>query len=126
MSPTRPEDLNAIFARACNSQNIATLLSLYEPDCKMVTRSGEVLVGHEAIEASLRRLVGLGGTVASKTVFCLVQGDIALMNSDWSLTDGRSQDGSPINFSARSAEVWCRQTDGSWKLRLDHPYACAR
>jgi ketosteroid isomerase-like protein len=103
MSPTRLEDLNAILTRACNSQDFATLLSLYEPDAKMVTRSGEVMVGHEAIEASLRRLVGLGGTFASKTAFCLVHGDIALMNSDWSVTDGRSQDGSPINISCPPA-----------------------
>jgi len=126
MNASRPEDLNPIFARACNSQDIATLLSLYEPAAKMVARSGEVLVGHEAIEASLRRLVGLGGTFKSQTVFCLVQGDIALVNSEWSVSGGRSEDGSPVNLSARSAEVLCRQADGTWKLRLDYPYAYVR
>jgi len=126
MNSSRPEDLNPIFARACNSQDIATLLSLYEPTAKMVLRSGEVLVGHAAIEASLRRLVGLGGKFESQTVFCLVQGDIALVNSDWNLSGGRSEGGTPVNLAARSAEVLCRQPDGTWKLRLDHPYACLR
>jgi ketosteroid isomerase-like protein len=126
MNARRPEDLNPIFTRACNSQDVATLLSLYEPAAKMVAHSGEVLVGHAAIEASLRRLVGLGGTFQSRTVFCLLQGDIALVNSDWSVNGGRSEDGSPVNLSARSAEVLCRQPDGTWKLRLDHPYAYVR
>ena len=126
MNASRPEDLNLIFARACNSQDIATLLSLYEPAAKMVARSGEVLVGHDAIEASLRQLVGLGDTFRSEAVFCLVQGDIALVNSDWSVSGGRSEDGSPVNLSARSAEVLCRQADGTWKLQLDHPYACVQ
>jgi ketosteroid isomerase-like protein len=126
MNASRPEDLNPIFARACNSRDVATLLSLYEPAAKMVVRSGEVLVGHPAIEASLRRLVGLGGTFQSQTVFCLVQGDIALVNSDWSLNGGRSEAGTLIDLSARSAEVLCRQPDGTWKLRLDHPYAYVR
>jgi ketosteroid isomerase-like protein len=126
MNVSRPEDLNLIFTRACNSQDVATLLSLYEPAAKMVARSGEVLVGHSAIEASIRRLVGLRGTFQSETVFCLVQEGIALVNSDWSVSGGRSEDGSPVSLSARSAEVLCRQLDGTWKLRLDHPYACMR
>jgi uncharacterized protein (TIGR02246 family) len=126
MAPNRPEDLNAIFARACNAGDLATLLSLYERDAKLVARSGEVLVGHNAIEGFLRRLVRLGGTFNSRTVFCLVQGDTALHVADWSVTAGRSEEGNPVDFAARSAEVLCRQADGTWMLRLDHPFVYQR
>jgi ketosteroid isomerase-like protein len=120
---SHPKDLNPAFAAACNKQDLEGLLSLYEPTAKLVLRSGEVVNGHTGIERSLRRLISIGGVVEAETTFCLVHGDTALVNADWSITGGTTPEGQLFSIRCRSAEVICQQPDGSWKLRIDNPFA---
>ena len=123
MGPKRPEDLNPMFAHAANAGDLPALLVLYDPGAKLVSRTGEVAEGHVAIESSLRRLIAMGGKVSSTTAFCLVQGELALVQADWAIADGRTETGSPVNLAARSSEFLRRQLDGTWKVLLDHPFA---
>jgi len=52
-----------------------------------------------------------------KTVYCLQTGKHAVGRSEWSITDGGE-----IKVSAKGIEVKKQQTDGTWKIVIDHTF----
>lgn len=117
MTVTEPAHMNAAFARAFNHRSLAALISLYEADAILrVTDSETDLIGHAAIAEELSRLLQAPGTMTSRTRFCIVHGDLALLRADWDLV---ADDGSVV-ASGSSAEVVRRQDDGTWRYVIDH------
>lgn len=115
--------MNPAFAAAYNARDLVRLASLYEPNAKLVTRSGEVTEGESAIQEVLHRLLSLAGRMEARTTHCIVQGDLALVSADWSLTDATAPSGERFSIGARSAEVMRQQPNGSWRLLIDNPFA---
>jgi ketosteroid isomerase-like protein len=52
-----------------------------------------------------------------KTVYCLQAGNIAVGRSEWNITDGNE-----VRISARGIEVMQQQSDGTWKILIDHAF----
>ena len=123
MSVAKPEDMNPVFAAAYNARDLQRMLALYEPNAKLVQRSGEVAEGLGAIREALQRLLSFNGKVEAHTKYCIVQDGLALVGADWKLTDATKPDGEPFAVSARSAELIRQQPDGSWRLSIDNPFA---
>jgi uncharacterized protein (TIGR02246 family) len=121
MAVTRPEEMNAAFAEAVSSGDVERVLSLYEPEALLAPRPGERASGLDEIRAALEELLGLGGTMTSRNLWCMQVGELALLQGEWHLS-GTGPDGSPIALSARTAEVVRRQADGSWLYVIDHAF----
>lgn len=112
-----PDRMNAAFAEAFNSRDIAHLLRLYEPEAVLcATKRGAVQVGIDAIEKALRQLLQMPGNMVSHNHFCLVHDNLALLRADWQLVSG---DGALV-ASGCSAELIRRQNDGRWLYVIDH------
>jgi ketosteroid isomerase-like protein len=78
---------------------------------------GEQGRGHDDIRANWQALLDMGGSAMSMTtVYCVEQGDLALLRNDYSLDLG----GMPI--TGCTAEVARRQADGSWLYVIDNPF----
>ncbi|MCM5679622.1 hypothetical protein M8A51_08760 [Schlegelella sp. S2-27] len=112
-----PKDFNATFARLYNGRDLRGLLQLYEPQAAHLNaQTRQTDVGLDAIEASLRALLQIPGRMVSKTNWCIVRGEIALLRGDWSIHDERGA----VLADGSSVEVARRQADGSWRTLIDH------
>ncbi len=113
---SRPSEINAVFAEAFNSRDIARLLSLYEPDAALRPHdSAETVQGRAPLRAALEQLIRAPGHMTSCNVFCTVCGDIALLRADWVIRDPA---GATL-AQGSSAEVARRQSDGGWLYVID-------
>ena len=121
MAVMRPEEMNSAFAEAVSSGEVERVLALYEPDALLAPRPGERASGLEEIRAALDELLALGGTMASRNVWCMQVGELALLQGEWHLS-GSAADGSAVELSSSTAEVVRRQADGSWLYVIDHAF----
>ncbi len=120
----QPEAINLEFSRAYNEHDLDKLVALYEDDAVLGPAPGAPLVlGKQAIRASLAPFVALGGELAlAKRRYCVVSGELALISIDFVLSGGRAPDGSPVEMRGTTAELARRQADGRWKYVVDLPF----
>jgi uncharacterized protein (TIGR02246 family) len=121
---TSPEQLHQLFADALNATDVGALAALYDPDACLVPRDGNPAQGLNAIRQLLTKYCALNATMQIKTRYSVVNGDTALLMSDWTMT-GTKPDGSPLNSSGTSVEMARRTADGSWLYVIDLPNGIA-
>jgi uncharacterized protein (TIGR02246 family) len=120
ISPHRPEDWPRQFVEHFNAGDLDAVMSLYEPEARFVTRSGETLVGRDAIRKVLGGLIEAKTQFQSRVVRTAIVGDIAQLYTDFEGT--RVDDaGKTIPVRNKAIEVLRRQSDGSWKLIMGDP-----
>lgn len=111
-----PVAVHAAVESAFNAGDVDALMSLYEPDARMVRDDASVAVGLDEIRAVWTDLVALGLRVRMVTRYALESGDIALLSNDWTL----ELEGNAV-ASGTTAEVARRQDDGTWRYVIDNP-----
>ncbi|WP_312114235.1 YybH family protein [Brevibacillus reuszeri] len=116
-----PQDMNAAFAAAFNSGKIANLLALYEPDAVLMDHAGNEMCGTEAIRNALEQLLQIRGTMISTNVYCVLQGDLALLRAHF-VIDTTAPDGSTTQLVGHTSEIVRKQPGGSWLYVIDHPF----
>ena len=126
LDPNRPHALNEQWRDAFNAGDLPALMATYEPDALIVPGPGaEPLQGHAAIEGALTWFLGLGGKLRFTPRHWLVQDDIAFSSIAFTMNGGADADGNPFDLHGITSEVLRRQTDGTWKYVIDHPFGCA-
>ena len=120
MSKLSPEATVHEFVTAINGGDAETALALYEPNGILVGQPGQVAVGTEQLREALNAIAALKPTITTEKEEVLVNGDIALYMSNWSMT-GTAPDGSAVNDRGKSSDVFHRQPDGSWLIAIDNP-----
>lgn len=118
--PATPQELLEAFSRHVQRGEIDALLALYEPEAVFVPQPGVVLSGLPAIRQGLSPMLALSPTLETKVLEVHEAGDIALVIVDWSMR-GTAPDGTAVSQNGRSADVFRRQADGSWRVLIDHP-----
>jgi uncharacterized protein (TIGR02246 family) len=126
MPARKPEECDVLFGEYMNAGDLEALLALYEPTCGYVQGDGGVVVGPEAIRASFTRLLAMKPRIEITVVKVVPAGDgLAMVYSDWRLT-AKGPDGALVTRAGRALEVVRRQTDGTWRLAADDPFARGR
>jgi ketosteroid isomerase-like protein len=126
MAANRPEDCNLEIGKLISTGDIDAALDLYEPGAAFVPAQGaEPLVGSAAVRAALEGFAALKGTLDVKVRSVVQSGEVALLQSEWTLSNGKGPDGSAVNLAGKGAEVVRRQADGTWKFVVDNPFAGA-
>jgi uncharacterized protein (TIGR02246 family) len=115
----RPEDLHPALAEAYNAGDLEALLALYDPQAVFVIKPGRVTEGPEALRAALQRLVDLRGRLSIMPHSFVRSDDMMLVVGTFTLT-GRRRDGTPLERTARFADVLRRQPDGRWLVAVDN------
>ena len=115
-----PEGIHPAWVEAFNSGDVEALLRLYEPDAKLVPEPGQVVSGMEAIGAALGQFMAVGKATA-EIRYCVESGGVALASASWRIA-GTGPDGKPVEIAGVSADLFRRQSDGSWRLAVDHPF----
>lgn len=121
MRVTKPEDVSATFTKLVEAGDLEGLMTLYEPNVKYITRSGEVAEGIDGVRRALRWVAGFKGKMEVNNDYCIVNGDVALVRAAWRL-NGVAADGRRLESRGRSSEVLRRQPDGTWRYAIDHPF----
>ena len=115
--PKRAEDAHATLAAAFNTGNVATVLSMYDFNGIIVPEPGKPVSGKEKFEEAIKAILSIKGKMEIKTVYCLQTGNLAVGRSEWNITDGNE-----VKVSAKGIEVMKQQTDGTWKIVIDHAF----
>jgi uncharacterized protein (TIGR02246 family) len=120
--PNKPEDWPRVFEQHLNSGDLNAVMTLYEPEARFVTNSGETLVARDAIRKVLADLIEAKTHFQSRVLRAETIRDIAQLYTDF---EGTMLDGSGKTVPARNRaiEVLRRQPDGSWKLIIGDPNA---
>ncbi|HVH06395.1 MAG TPA: SgcJ/EcaC family oxidoreductase [Myxococcota bacterium] len=120
MSPSEPEDWPRAFEEALDARDLEAVVALYAPDARFVARSGETLVGRDAIRPVLAGLIAAGTRFRSRVVRAVVVDDVAILYTDFEGTS-RDASGRTVEIDSRAIEVLRRQPDRTWKLIVGDP-----
>jgi ketosteroid isomerase-like protein len=115
--PKKADDAHATLAAAFNTGNVATVLSMYDYEGIIVPEPGKPVTGKEKFEEAIRSILSIKGRMEIKTVYCLQAGNLAVGRSEWNITDGKE-----VKVSAKGIEVMRQQSDGTWKIVIDHAF----
>jgi ketosteroid isomerase-like protein len=119
MAIERPTEAHSLFERYFNAADTEGLLSLYEPDARLVLPEGEV-VGHDAIRIALSKFIALHGTMHMQNLGIIQTPDLALTTGIWHL---EGPDGKTL-VQGESIEVFRRHPQG-WLASIDCPFGVA-
>lgn len=115
--PKRAEDAHATLAAAFNTGDPATVLNMYDFNGIFVPEPGKAVSGKEEFEEAIKAILSIKGKMEIKTVYCLQTGNLAVGRSEWNITDGDE-----VKVKAKGIEVMRQQSDGTWKIVIDHAF----
>jgi uncharacterized protein (TIGR02246 family) len=115
--PTMAQDAHATLAAAFNTGDVATVLGMYDYNGIFVPEPGKTVSGKEKFEEAIKAILAIKGKMEIRTVYCLQTGNLAVGRSEWSITDGEE-----VKISAKGIEVMRQETDGGWKIVIDHAF----
>jgi uncharacterized protein (TIGR02246 family) len=120
MLPHKPEDWPHVFEQHLNAGDLDTVMPLYEAEARFVARSGETLVGRNAIRKVLAGMIEAKTQFQSRVVRAVTVGEIAQLYTDF---DGTRIDesGNTVPIRNKAIEVLGRQPDGTWRLIVGDP-----
>lgn len=124
MPAQTPDELHTIFLAAFNAGNLDAVMELYEETAVLVPQPGVITTGHQANRQALLQFLALKGTMQMRTAFALKCGDVALLRGEWTLK-GTGPDGKPVEMCGKNVEVARRQSDGTWRFAIDHPFGAS-
>ena len=113
----QPAELHERIRDGINAADVDALVNCYEADAVFIAEDGAQAAGLDEIRAAYEAIVSFGGRLTVETRYVAERGELALMSNQYTF--------SMPGYSASwiTAEVARRQTDGSWKYVVDHPYA---
>jgi uncharacterized protein (TIGR02246 family) len=121
MLPLQPEDWPALFERYLNDGDLESAVALYDLDATFVAKSGDTVVGRDAIRGVLSGLIVGKARLHGTVVRAVTAGDVAVLYTDWQGTlTGPS--GEAAKEDTRAIEVLRRQPDGTWLLVVGDPH----
>jgi uncharacterized protein (TIGR02246 family) len=115
--PKRAEDAHSTLAAAFNTGDVATVLNMYDFNGIIVPEPGKPVSGREKFEEAIKAILSIKGKMEIKTIYCLQTGNLAVGRSEWNITDGNE-----VKVSAKGIEVMRQQSDGTWKIVIDHAF----
>ena len=118
--PQKPEDWPRVFEQHLNAGDLEAVMALYDAEARFVTRSGETLVGRDAIHEVLAGMIAAKTQFRSRVVRAITIDDTAPLYTDFEGTTVNSS-GNTVPVQSKAIEVLRRQPDGGWKLIMGDP-----
>lgn len=105
--------INAEFKEAYDRGDAAAVAAAYAEDGAVLAPDEPTIRGKRAIEDSFNWVIkDIGGRVSIETVEVVAAGDVAYQWANYALKGGTR------SVAGKFVEVYNRQADGSWKIRL--------
>ena len=116
--PAKIDSINNSWSRALGQGSSADLVKFYTADAVVLPPSSEILANHDAIKGYWEGLHKIG--VNKYTVYDVdlkIEGNIAYQTALWE-AKRVTPEGNTIEFDGNLSNVFERQPDGSWKIKL--------
>lgn len=114
-----PEDatqMTALYVRAMNSGDVATVLSLYTEDAVSIWDPEKPISGAEH-EAAVEEFMAKKPVMRAEVKESYVTGDTALLVVDWTFDiEGEG------SLSGTGLDVLRKGADGKWRYAIDNPF----
>lgn len=118
-------EINELFVEAMNAGDLELALSCWDDDTVFQTGPGDAPVsGRPALREALQAFIDTKPHLSVEEVHRVEAGDVVLVALKWQLT-GTGPDGQPVEMGATDSNVFCRQPDGTWRIRIDNPFHSA-
>lgn len=115
-------ELNELFVEAMNAGDLDLALSCWDENTVFQTGPGtEPVTGAPKLRAALQAFIDTKPQLTIEELHRVEAGDVVLVALRWHLT-GTGPDGAPIEMGAVDSNVFCRQPDGTWRIRIDNPF----
>lgn len=114
-----PAQVVKALTAAFNSDDMAAVADLCEPNSVLVPRPGMPVTGDDRMVA-FARMRSLGIPMKAEVRHSYVVDDIALLIVDWSIK-GTDRDGRDRDISGTGTDVVRRGEDGTWRYLIDNP-----
>jgi uncharacterized protein (TIGR02246 family) len=122
MPARKPEEAHSLYEEKMNAGDLEGLCDLFTDDAVIVPQPGaEPISGMQEIREFKKGFFALNPTISMETKFTVEYGDIALLRSKWHFT-GTTADGDAVDMTHNGTEIVQRQSDGTWKYIIDHPF----
>ncbi|MDD7969061.1 YybH family protein [Actinomycetospora lemnae] len=122
MTITSPHQADEVWMDLFNKGDLDGLLDLYEKDALLVPEpGGTALVGPEAIREWMTGFPLRDPQIDLRTHAVHERDAEAILYSDWTIT-GTGDDG-PARMDGQAVVLLRKQTDGTWLLAFDDPFA---
>ena len=122
MAARHPEDLHHHFAAALNLGDLESIVTLFEPEGQTVPQPGQPSVaGLPAIRTVMQQCLALKPKIMYEATSSMQADDVALLLGQWRLTV-QGPDGKPMELTGKGVQVARRQSDGTWRYLIDHPW----
>jgi ketosteroid isomerase-like protein len=116
-TPVNAQEVHKSLAAAYNSGDLNTVMNMYDASGIFVADPENPVSGKEKFEAAVKGILSIKGKMEIRTVYCLEAGDVAVGRSEWSIKDGEA-----TKVAAKGIELLKRQSDGTWKVLIDHAF----
>lgn len=116
--PAKIDSINDSWSRALSQGNSTELGRFYTPDAVVLPPSSEILANQDAIKGYWEGLHKIG--VKNYSVYDVnlkIEGNFAYQTALWE-AKRVTPDGNTIKFDGNLSNVFERQPDGSWKIKL--------
>jgi len=124
----KPEDCDRLLIDAMEKGDIETTVALYEPDAVLLTESGDLMKGWDAIRKHNEEFISLRTKTAIDEIKTTISGDGSLATTRMKCTsvyvDPKS--GNQVRFLTNTLEVVRKQPDGTWRFVIDDPFGGTR
>lgn len=116
--PAKIDSINSSWSHALGQGSSADLVKFYTADAVVLPPSSEILATRDAIKGYWEGLHKIGVNKYSVyDVDLKIEGNIAYQTALWEARRVTS-DGNTIEFDGNLSNVFERQPDGSWKIKL--------
>ncbi len=116
-----PEELLNLQVKEFNKGNVNSLMTLYENDACLASRSGQVIKGLGSIRLALQDFIDMRCKLEVKVKKVLETTNLALIVTEWSI-NGTESDAKPVNLTGRGTVVLRQQSDGTWLIVIENPW----
>ena len=107
------KQINAEFDESYKQGDAAAIAASYVEDGAILAPNQQAHCGRQAIEDFWRGFIdGVGGSISKETVEIAGEGDLAYQWAKYSTEGGEQSD------AGKFVEIYNRQADGLWKIRL--------
>ncbi|GII66911.1 hypothetical protein Skr01_69960 [Sphaerisporangium krabiense] len=115
-------EINELFVEAMNAGDLDLAMSCWDEDTVFQTAPGtEPVRGLGGLREALQQFIDTKPHLTIEELHRVEAGDVVLVALKWHLV-GTGPDGESIEMGAVDSNVFCRQADGTWRIRIDNPF----
>ncbi len=117
----REEIRNALneWLTAFNSNDLASVIDLYDPEIVFANQSNPVAIGISAVKEGLIKSFVVRPKLSFKEEQIIAANGLGYAAGQYKMTGTHPQDGSTITGAGRVVAIFRKNRDGAWKLVFD-------